>query len=54
MRKFFRRSQLNVFDKLIELTYKKKNYGLLLIQQSFNQTFKQRTKQTKNKTRKNQ
>ena len=54
MRKFFDYDpKQNVFDKLIELTNKKK-YGLLLIQQSFNETLKQRTKPKKNITRKNQ
>jgi len=47
MRKLFDDPIKNVFDKLIEINLQKKKYGLLLIQQSFNETFKQRTKQNK-------
>jgi hypothetical protein len=47
MRKFLDDPKIeNVLDKLIELSYKK-NYGLLLIQQSLYKTFKQRTKKKK-------
>jgi len=49
------RSQIECFWQTYWINKQKKNYGLLLIQQSFNETLKQRTKpKKKNITRKNQ
>lgn len=48
------RSQIECFWQTYWINKQTKNYGLLLIQQSFNETLKQRTKPKKNITRKNQ